>query len=217
MPASPVITILLVVLLIFFIEAVISLVRTYRFSRHAPGIAPHDVSHLHTMIPAPLLDTVGALRKAGFRPIGAASVEPPFDQPQVWYYADAPGTTAAGLFVVGVTGFATIYSWLGADAACVVTVIPRGTGMIRQRDYYYRSVDAPVETTLEMHHAVVDEYVMRHGSPRKLDTMAEILRLDKVYNERFAARRLRPDLIRGAARALTALVIILVLVVLQTP
>lgn len=215
MLATPVITILLVILLIFFLEAVISLLGTYRLTRRAPGIAPRDVSHLATMVRGELLDIVDALRKQGFKPVGAASIEPPFDQPQVWYYADPGGTTAAGLFVVGTTGFATLYSWLGADAACVVTTTPRGAGMIRQRDFAYRSVEAPVETALEMHRAALDEYTMRHGSPRRLDSMAEILRLDRVYNERFAARRLRPDLIRAAARALTALAIIVVLIVLQ--
>lgn len=207
---SPIPSIILVLLLIVFVTSLVEVQRKMALYRRAPGIRAVDLSQADAQIAQPGDQMIEVLKGLGFRRVGEAGY--PTDQkPRIWYLVDSPGTTVAGVFVIGGRAYTGIYSWYG-DEACVVHSLRPGGEFFKQSDYLYRQVDTPVEPLYQQHLAALPEYTMRFGSPVKLDNMPEILRHDTIYNERFAQRKFRPEITRAAIRAGAALVLAVILI-----
>jgi hypothetical protein len=209
---SPIPSIIIVLLLIVFVTSLVELRRKMAFYRRAPSLRAVDLSQIGAEIASPGDAMVGVLKGLGFRRVGEGGY--PTDQtPRIWYLVDSPGTTVAGVFVIGGRAYSGIYSWYG-DEACVVHSLRPGGEFFKQPDYLYRQIDTPIETLYQQHLAALPEYTMRYGSPVRLDNMPEILRHDTIYNERFAQRKYRPELIRAAVRAGAAALLAVILIIL---
>ena len=142
---------------------------------------------------------VDAFYKRGFRRVGEVDL-PKFSTSTIWYTVDDVGTTIASTFVIGERGIATIYNWF-ADSAVVVTVFPVKETPITTLNYHYIPVTTSLDDAFTLHREHVSEFKLRFGNPQKLDSMAEIIRLDAIFNGKFASLRQRPRLIRLVIRA----------------
>jgi len=202
--------IIVAALAVVFLESVLEFGNKFQFSRSAPNIRPADLSDLDVQPEPATAEMVGQLKELGFRRVGEAG----FAEDRVvrlWYLADGKGTTAAGVFNIKGTAYATIYSWFG-DEASIVYSIPTEGLMVNERNYLYRPLNTTPDVVYPQHLAAVQDFTMRFGSPRRLDSMPEILRLDAVYNQRFAQRKMAPDIRRAAIRAGAALVLAVILI-----
>ena len=202
--------IIVILLAMVFLSSLTEMLGKRRFARSAPNIRPADLSELDVQPDAPTAQMINQLKVLGFRRVGEAG----FVEDRVvrfWYLVDAKGTTVAGVFNVAGKAHATIYSWFG-DEACIVYSIPTEGLMVNERNYLYRPLNTTPDVVYPQHLAAVQDFTMRFGSPRRLDSMPEILRLDAVYNQRFAQRKMAPDIRRAAIRAGAALVLAVILI-----
>lgn len=182
-PAPAVLALVLATLIMLLI-----LVRRRVEAERANRIDATDMSHGHFPPPPAARPVIAELQRLGFRRIGEAAINPQAPGPAVWYLLDTPGTTCAGVFEVHNTGVAVIYSWFGDDDAVLVTGFPAGT-TIDDPDFRFHTVDTSLEDAYRYHLGQLTEFGAAHGFPLKLNSMQEILRLDHIYNERFAPRR----------------------------
>jgi hypothetical protein len=160
------------------------------------------------------MPTISALMRLGFRRLGEAGLVLPGTQavqltgtgmPRIEGESRAHHTifvmVDAGRTVVAETGrvpgVAILVSLNSAfaDGTVVETMYPRGES-IHDPDFHsgYNShslTQAYDDQLLEM-----NRWKMRHGSPRMVSTMADYLRGDAEYRDRFAKRKLRGPLLR---------------------
>jgi hypothetical protein len=209
----PLINIVLFLMLVTFVGSLVELLRKLALYNNPASVDVKDISSLNGTAPAAALAMIDQLRALGFRRVGEAALVHQ-TQPLIWYLVDPAGTTAAGVFSVNMRGHATIYSWFGEEA-CVVHSVPVGGAIVRANDFLYRPLTSSVASAYQQHCAVVEDFTLRYGRPRRLDTMSTILDLDRIYNQRFAKRRLRPDLISTVVRTLAAGVLGAVLLIIK--
>jgi hypothetical protein len=198
----PLISIVLFLIFITFVASLFELLRKLALYFNPASVDVKDMSAMNATAPAAALEVVEKMRALGFTRVGEAALVH-MTQPLIWYLVDPAGTTAAGVFSVHGQGHATIYSWFGEEA-CIVHSVPASGSMVRGDNFLYRPLTTSVENAYEQHRAALDDFTLRYGKPRRLNSMATLLDLDRMYNQRFARRRLLPDLIRTAVRTLAA-------------
>lgn len=185
--------VLTIALVILLLGAAGTLIQSRRLARSAARWRVVDVSDMNIPPPAILRPVIVALTEMGFRRLGEAGradLAPVLGPAQVWYFVDHEGTTCAGVFSARGEAAAVIYSWFG-DEAVVVTGYPYGE-FIEEADYRFHIVTTSVADAYQHHREQVADFEMRYGVPRRMDSMAEVLRLDALYNARFVERRQRP-------------------------
>jgi hypothetical protein len=150
--------------------------------------------------PAPegeLAERIGALETLGYRRIGETWTSTPVGAGFAWVLASADEETYALLVPgpgrrAGLTGFYSAWQdseWLG-------TMHPGGspymTGGLRI------SIEKGTFAAAEAgHRAEAAAMSVRHGSRRRIATLADVLALDAEYRTRFGGRELRPQLYRA--------------------
>lgn len=185
--------VLIIALAVLLLGAATTIVQSRRFARSATRWKIVDVSELDIPPPPVLRPVVTALSEMGFRRLGEAGradLAHLVGPAQVWYFVDREGTTCAGVFPVRDEAMAVIYTWFD-DQAIVITGYPRGE-FIEEADYRYHTVTTSVADAYQHHREQLPDFEMRYGAPRRLDNMAEVLRLEVLYNLRFVGRRQRP-------------------------
>ncbi len=185
--------VLTIALAILLLGAARTLIQSRRLVRSAARWQVVDVSEMNITPPAILRPVITALTELGFRRLGEAGrldLAPVVGPAQVWYFVDREGTSCAGVFSAQGEAVAVIYSWFG-DKAVVVTGYPYGE-FIEEADYRFHVVATSVADAYQHHREQIADFEMRYGAPRRMDSMAEVLRLDALYNTRFVERRQRP-------------------------
>jgi hypothetical protein len=209
----PFINVVLFLIFVTYIASLVELVRKLALYSNPASVLVKDMSSMNSTASAEALEVIDRLKAIGFTRVGEAALVRQA-QPTIWYLVDPAGTTAAGVFSVNGTGSATIFSWFGEEA-CIVHSIPFGGAMVKGDNFLYRPLTTSAEKAIDQHRAAIDDFTLRYGTPRRLNSMATIIDLDRIYNQRFAKRRLLPDLIRTAVRTVAAGVLGLVLLIIQ--
>lgn len=186
---------LAIALTILILGAAFTLLRARLFVQNMRTMHVLDVSDLNIPPPPVLQIIINALLDLGFRRLGEAGLP---DVPggtsstaQVWYFIDRDATACAGVFTARYApADVVIFSWFG-DKAVIVTGYPYGE-FIEEPNYRFHTITSGVADAYQHHLEQIADFAMRYGEPRRLDTMDEVLRLDRLYNQKFAARRQRP-------------------------
>lgn len=182
------VVLLLVILLVLVVGS--QFIRRAARAPRTLKVEPIDASHWRAEPPAPTQPVIAELRGLGFERVGEAALNPTMPGPTIWYLTDSARTTCAGVFDAQGTGVAVIYSWFGADEAVQVTGFPAGT-TIDDPDFRFHTVQTSAADAYRHHLEGLADFATRYGPPLRLDSMSEILRLDRLYNQRFAPRRQR--------------------------
>jgi hypothetical protein len=211
-PSLPVILIAVLALLatVLPLHAVLGIYRGVERRR------PRDVSDRETPPSTVLHTTVAALAVLGFRRLGEYEVTLPGGPvailrrngrstagaatraPVAWVFVDIQETTVAEVVVVGgddppeaLVGLTTTMR----DGAVVETMYPRGE-RIEDPDFHSGHVRTSLAAAYDDHRLHAGRFTPRHGTPRRVSTMRDLLREDELYRRRFAKRKLRGPLIR---------------------
>ncbi len=185
--------VLVLALIVLLVGAAVTVTQSRRWARSATRWKIVDVSEMDIAPPAVLRPVITALGEMGFRRLGEAGradLAPLVGPAQVWYFVDREGTTCAGVFSARGEAVAVIYTWFD-DQAVVITGYPYGE-LIEEPDYRYHTITTSVAEAYQYHREQLLDFERRYGPPHRLDSMAEVLRLEALYNQRFAERRQRP-------------------------
>jgi hypothetical protein len=82
-----------------------------------------------------------------------------------------------------------------ADGSVVETMYPRGES-IHDADFHSGHNSVSLEAAYMDQLTEINRWKMRHGPPRLIGGMADYLRADAEYRDRFAKRKLRGPLLR---------------------
>jgi hypothetical protein len=177
----------------------------------APRLRPVDQTRLNVPPPEGLNQIISALSALGFSRLGEAGLpeRARLSGPvQIWYFVDTERTTAAGTFVTD-RPHAILYSWFGEEAV-VVTAYPVGD-RIEEPNYHYHTVNTNLAEAVRDHVAQIPDFNIRFGAPTVFESMATILQLDRVYNQKFSRLRGRFPLSRTIATSVFQLYLMAVL------
>ncbi len=212
MPSSVPLILLLALVVVVLGDGALIVERVARYFS-TPQVHAEDQSALSLPPPPPTRPLVEELSRLGFTRLGEAGLpsEAARRGPvQVWYFIDRDRTTVGGVFAIrGILGHAMVYSWFG-DEAVMVTGHRRGEE-VEEPNFRYRVVQGTLSDAYRQHLAQIPDFSIRFGKPRRLDNMAEVLRLDTIYNQKFARRRLRRVMVQSISRPLFLLYVVLVL------
>lgn len=149
----------------------------------------------------PLIADLVAL---GFERLGEAEITVPSttgvgpytrrkDRHTTWVFVDSQDTTVVDVVPIGpLAAMATTL----ADGSVVETMYPRGE-KIDDPDLWSSHVKTSLAAAYQAHRVAIDKRVAEHGQPREVHNIADYLRLDAHYRERFAHRVLRGPFIRN--------------------
>lgn len=146
---------------------------------------PVDVSHL--LIPPPAADqkNIEELKSLGFRRLGEAQVESPFNPPlTVWVFAHIENhiqAEAAGRRV----GFSTYFQ----EKTLVVTDFPNGEH-IEIPNYQSHTIVTNISDAFHYHLLQVDKFRQKYGPPHPIRTMGDYLHWEVVGRKNYAMRKL---------------------------
>lgn len=191
---------------------------------------PFDASDLGLQPTADLAPTISALMRLGFRRLGEAQLDLPgfraveltaTGQPQVsgtatdrhtvFVMVDADGTVMAETGHVPGAPIMVSLNSAFADGTVVETMYPRGES-IHDDDFHSGHNTRSLDRAYDDQRVEMDRWRLRHGRPRQIDTMADYLRADAEYRERFARRKLRrPFLLRQILPSVVIAAIIVLL------
>jgi hypothetical protein len=205
----------LVVAGVMLLVGVVPLAVMIRVYRGADSRRPVDATVRAVPPPAGVRQLVDALAALGFRRLGEYELElpgsfllrPPHRSAggtapgrpvhMCWVFVDAEGTTVAEVAPLGdaendggLVGLTTTMR----DGAVVETMFPRGE-RIERPDFHSGHVRTSVAAAYDEHRLHLGR-LRRHGRPRAVVSMRDMLRDDAVYRERFAKRKLRGPLLR---------------------
>lgn len=125
-----------------------------------------------------------------------------------WVLLDSRDTTVAEVVAVG--PMANLSSTL-ADGSVVETMYPRGE-QIADADLWSSKVATNLADAYDAHRVALDGRAESRGQPREVHNIADYLRLDASYRERFAHRVLRRPLIRNALIPTAVAIAVVVLI-----
>ena len=185
-----------VVLIAVQVAAMISLYRSSASRR------PRNVSDERREPPAKVAPLIADLVTLGFERLGeleltlpgVTGVDPLLRRQRshtIWVLIDRQDTTVADVGPVGPT--VNLNSTL-ADGSVVETTYPRGP-QIDDTDLWSGHVSTSLADAYHAQRVALDRRVDTHGQPQEIHNIADCLRLDASYRERFAKRVLRRPLI----------------------
>ena len=167
--------------------------------------------------PAPDADVVARLAilaSLGYRRVGETVTTTPHGDVFSWVAADAGGESYALVLatLLPPPGYTGIYStW--PDGTWLGTLHPRGDPMTRP-GLDLRVVGGELAGAVATHRAAVERLRRSHGSPRRIEQLADVLACDADYRERFGGRELRPLVARALLPAGVALLLVVIALVL---
>ena len=139
-----------------------------------------------------LAERIARLESLGYRRIGETLTRTPTGDGFAWALASAEEETyvllakGAGAAMPGLTGFYTTWP----DAEWLGTMHPFGRPY-RARALQIRIVRHTFGEAEASHRAAVNERRARHGPPRRITSLGDVLALDAEYRTRFGGRELR--------------------------
>jgi hypothetical protein len=189
-----------------------------------------DASAAGLVPPRDLEPVISGLMRLGFRRLGEAQVDLPgvraveitaTAQPRitgedvtrhtVFVMVDSDGTVIAETGQVPGLKILVSLNSVFADSSVVETMYPRGES-IHDADFHSGHNTESLDKAYDDQRVEMNRWRMRHGAPRVISTMADYLRADAEYRERFAQRKLRRPFIRR--QVLPSAVIVAVILVL---
>jgi hypothetical protein len=194
----------------------------------APTRRQFDASELGLQPPADLWPYLSELLRLGFRRLGESQVDVEGiraadiastkdrsgggrpDRHTVFVFVDTDSTVMAETGLVPQGPKLLSFSTTFADGTVVETMYPRGES-IHDADFHSGHNKHSVEAALIDQRAEIDRWRMHHGSPRVISNMADYLRADADYRERFAKRKLRRPFLLYQVLPVVAVVVLLVL------
>jgi hypothetical protein len=198
----------LLVLGFFVIVAARPLWRMWNVYAGAPTRRQFDASELGLQPPSELWPYLSELLRLGFRRLGEAQLDVTGiraadvastneqsgvgrpDRHTVFAFVDADATVMAETTAVPHAPTLLSFSTIFADGTVVETMYPRGES-IHDPDFHSGHNKHSLESAFADQRAEIDRWRMHHGSPRVISNMADYLRADADYRERFAKRKLR--------------------------
>jgi hypothetical protein len=175
---------------------------------------PFDVSSAGLQPPAELMPMLSGLMRLGFKRVGEAGIVLPGTQSvqlsatgspridgqarahhTIFVMVDADGTVVAETGQVPGVPIIVSLNSIFADGTVVETMYPRGES-IHDPDFHSGHNSHSLDQAYDDQRVEMNRWRMRHGSPRVISTMADYLRADAEYRDRFAKRKLRGPLLR---------------------
>lgn len=161
---------------------------------------------------APLIGELGRLgfsrlgeaqvRIEGVRAVSLATTTRPTASPTTssevhttFVLVDAEGTVTAEVVQVPRMAVFVGFTSTFGDGSCVETQYPLGE-LIEDVDFYSGHSRQSVSRAYEQQRTVIARWRVRHGAPRVVATMAEMLAANALYRERFSKRKLRGPFLR---------------------
>jgi hypothetical protein len=154
-----------------------------------------DVTHENRPFPTTPLDpTRATLTALGFHRLGEYQVTnmPGHPVNTTWVFIDADGTVFAEAVVLPARDmpliqFASVFN----DNATIETSYPIGENFDMPM-YRSRKVTTTIGEAYRAHLALLDEFRLEHGQPRRMNTIAQHISWDTIHREHYARRKMRP-------------------------
>lgn len=204
--------------------------RVWRVYAGSSSRRPFDASSAGLVPPAKVVPIIASLMRLGFRRLGEAQLDLPgfraveltaTAQPRitgenvtrhtVFVMVDADGTVVAETGQLPHVPMLVSFNTAFADSTVVETMYPRGES-IHDADFHSGHNTQSLDRAYDDQRVEMNRWRLRHGTPRVISTMADYLRADAGYRERFAQRKLRGPFIRR--QVLPAAVVVLGVVAL---
>ncbi|HLX35058.1 MAG TPA: hypothetical protein VKR30_07425 [Candidatus Limnocylindrales bacterium] len=139
----------------------------------------------------PVAHVLDQLEALGFHRIGERTIVLPDGGRRFeWTWADETGETYVAVVPMRLLPALMACYTAFADWAWLQTNYPRGE-VIDRPDYVARYVDTTVAGTVAAHRAEIARLRQVHGAPRRVQSMADSLRLDAEYRTRHGGVTLR--------------------------
>jgi hypothetical protein len=200
---------------------------------------PFDASGAGLAPPRELEPVIAGLMQLGFQRLGEAQLDLPgvrsveltaTAQPRIagesvtrhtiFVMVDADGTVIAETGQVPHVPILVSFNSVFADSSVVETMYPRGES-IHDADFHSGNNTRSLDRAYDEQRVEMNRWRLRHGTPRTISTMADYLRADADYRERFARRKLRRPFIRRqlipSALVAAAIVVLAVLMLTRWP
>jgi hypothetical protein len=199
---------------IILVATAIPMWRMWNVYSGASTRRPFDASAAGLQPPPELVDTVSRLIRLGFQRLGEAQLDLPgmaaatvtatndpraagvSNRHTVFVFVDQERTVVAETGVVPHAPILVSFNSLFADGSVVETMYPRGES-IHDADFHSGHSSQSLDRAYDDQRVEISRWRMRHGSPRQVQTMADFLRADAEYRERYARRKLRRPFIRN--------------------
>ncbi len=175
---------------------------------------PFDASDAGLQPPPELMPYLSTLMRLGFHRLGEAQLDIPgvravtltaTGEPRIvgdqttrhtiFVFVDGDGTVVAETGVVPRAPLLASLNSIYPDGSVVETMYPRGE-TIDDKDFHSGHSKHSLERAYDDQRGVMDRWRREHGAPRVISTMADYLRADADYRDRFAKRKLRGPLVR---------------------
>ncbi|MBN1284913.1 MAG: hypothetical protein JXB47_05925 [Anaerolineae bacterium] len=180
-----------------FLLGLPGLINSLRVYLGAPKRRERDVSYDQHPLSAAAQAIVDQLTPLGFTRLGETATDLPGHPGQItWYFMSADGTITTEVVSLamlgkerGIVQFTTVFS----DESVLETSYPIGDNL-DYPDFYSRKNDESVAAAYEMHRRTAGELQIKHGAPRTVKSMTELLSWAALHRERHVRRKLRPPL-----------------------
>ena len=208
--------------------------RMWRVYSGASTRRPFDSSDAGIQPPERVVAMIAELMRLGFRRLGEAQLDLPgmrsveltatgqpgvagaaVNRHTVFVMVDADGTVIAETGEVPHAPILVSLNSAYSDGSVVETMYPRGES-IHDADFHSGHNTESLDRAYSDQRTEMDRWRMRHGAPRAISTMADYLRADAEYRERFSRRKLRGPLIRRQLLPAAVVVVIVVAVAVST-
>ena len=192
----------------------VPLLRMLQIYSGADKRRPVDASSAGLQPPPELVPMISSLMRLGFKRVGEAGLVLPGTKSvqltatgsplietesrahhTIFVMVDSGGTVMAETGQVPGRLIMVSLNSAFADGTVVETMYPRGES-IHDPDFHSGHNSHSVEAAYMDQLTEINRWTMRHGSARLVSTMADYLRADAEYRDRFAKRKLRGPLLR---------------------
>lgn len=158
-----------------------------------------DVSGENLQPPPSVADIIAKLERLGFTRLGEAASHTIADM-RFWYLVDEQQTTVGTVFRFHGIPRATLATWFGDDA-CVAHVFPKEGDTDIRSNLYNRPVMAMPAKAYSMHRRQVAKFAARFGEPTKATDVADRIRREHLYIDKFENSEFRHQTLLMAANA----------------
>ncbi|GAB4481360.1 MAG: hypothetical protein Kow00124_29050 [Anaerolineae bacterium] len=198
-------------LLILILPSARSALRWARSMANPTARRVEDISGYAPPMSEGIAEAVRWLETQGFRLLGVSKTYIDRGEGLTWHLTSADGTITAEVVPFGQRGMMAQFTTTLEDDSVVETSCPVGE---RIRTATFRSSFAPdLEKAYDLHLREREEF-LRHAlsAPRRVTTMEQVLRDDRVYREKHFRRKFAPGLRRSTFQLVALLTAILAVV-----
>ena len=204
--------------------------RMWRVYAGSASRRPFDASAAGLVPPRDVVPIIGALIRLGFHRLGEAQLDLPgvrsteltaTAEPRItgqsttrhtiFVMVDPDGTVLAETGQIPGVPILVSFNSIYSDRSVVETMYPRGES-IHDPDFHSGHNTQNLDRAYDDQRVEMNRWRLRHGTPRTMSTMADYLRADAEYRERFSRRKLRrPFIVKQVLpTAVVAIVVIAV-------